>query len=45
MGAGAVVLGKLTVGRRARIGANAAVLGDVPEGATVTGVPGRTRTN
>ena len=45
VGAGAVVLGRLTVGRRARIGANAAVLGDVPEGATVTGVPGRTRAN
>ena len=45
VGAGAVVLGRVTVGRRARIGANAAVLGDVPEGATVTGVPGRTRAN
>lgn len=45
VGAGAVVLGKLTVGKRARIGANAAVLRDIPEGATVTGVPGRTRTS
>jgi serine O-acetyltransferase len=45
VGAGAVVLGKLTVGRGTRIGANAAVLRDVPEGATVTGVPGRTRTS
>jgi serine O-acetyltransferase len=45
VGAGAVVLGPLTVGRGARIGANAAVLHDVPEGATVTGVPGRARTS
>jgi len=44
VGAGAVVLGKLTVGRGATIGANAAVISDVPEDATVTGVPGRTRT-
>ena len=44
VGAGAVVLGNLTVGRGARIGANAAVLSDVSEDATVTGVPGRTRT-
>jgi serine acetyltransferase len=40
VGAGAVVLGKLTVGRAAAIGANAAVVQDVPEDATVTGVPG-----
>jgi serine O-acetyltransferase len=44
VGAGAVVLGKLTVGRKAAIGANAAVIHDVPAGATVTGVPGRART-
>jgi serine O-acetyltransferase len=29
------------VGARARIGANAVVVHDVPEGATVLGVPGR----
>ena len=41
MGAGAKVLGPLTVGRGARIGSNAVVVKDVPEGATVVGVPGR----
>ncbi len=41
VGAGAKVLGPFTVGRDARIGSNAVVLKDVPEGATVVGVPGR----
>jgi len=40
IGAGAKVLGPITVGRGVRIGSNAVVLKDVPEGATVVGVPG-----
>ena len=41
MGAGAQVLGPITVGRDARIGANAVVLKDVPPGATMVGIPAR----
>ena len=41
IGAGAQVLGPVTVGARARIGANAVVTRDVPEGATMTGIPAR----
>ena len=41
IGSGAKVLGPITVGRRAHIGANAVVLDDVPAGATVAGVPAR----
>ncbi len=41
VGSGAQVLGPLTVGRRARIGANAVVLTDVPPGVTMVGVPAR----
>jgi serine O-acetyltransferase len=41
VGAGAKVLGPFEVGRDARIGSNAVVLKDVPEEATVVGVPGR----
>ncbi len=40
VGAGAKVLGPITVGRGARIGSNAVVVKDVPEGATVVGIPG-----
>lgn len=45
VGTSASLLGKLTVGRGATIGANAAVFSDVPAGATVVGVPGRPRTD
>ncbi|MGF1549045.1 MAG: serine O-acetyltransferase EpsC [Sphingomonadaceae bacterium] len=41
IGSGAQVLGPITVGRRARIGANAVVTRDVPEGATMIGIPAR----
>ena len=41
IGSGAQVLGPITVGRCARIGANAVVTKDVPPGVTVTGIPAR----
>lgn len=41
VGAGAQVLGPLTVGKDARIGANAVVLRDVDAGASVVGIPAR----
>jgi serine O-acetyltransferase len=41
IGAGARVLGAITVGAHARIGANAVVVHDVPPGATVVGIPAR----
>jgi serine O-acetyltransferase len=41
VGVGAQILGPFKVGDNAMIGANAVVLSEVPEGATVVGVPGR----
>ncbi|MGE4430136.1 MAG: serine O-acetyltransferase EpsC [Sphingobium sp.] len=41
VGSGAQVLGPITVGPRARVGANAVVTKDVPEGATMVGIPAR----
>ena len=41
VGAGAKVLGPFKVGDNARIAANSVVLREVPENATVVGVPGR----
>lgn len=41
VGAGAQVLGPVTVGKGARIGANAVVLKDVPPGLTMVGIPAR----
>jgi len=41
VGSGAQVLGPIVVGRGARIGANAVVTKEVPECATVVGIPGR----
>jgi len=39
VGSGAQVLGPVTVGRNARVGANAVVVKDVAEGCTVVGIP------
>ncbi|PEQ13751.1 serine acetyltransferase [Novosphingobium sp. PC22D] len=41
VGSGAQILGPVTVGRRARIGASAVVTEDVPEGATMIGLKAR----
>ncbi|WP_296676442.1 serine O-acetyltransferase EpsC [Novosphingobium sp.] len=38
---GAAILGPITVGKGARIGANAVVTKDVPEGATMVGIPAK----
>jgi len=41
IGAGAKILGAVTIGNGAKVGANAVVLDDVPAGATVAGIPAR----
>lgn len=41
IGAGAKVLGPITVGANAKIGSNAVVVKDVPPGATAIGIPAR----
>ena len=41
VGAGAKILGPITVGACARVGSNAVVVKDVPRGATVVGIPAR----
>ncbi|MEQ8370321.1 MAG: serine O-acetyltransferase EpsC [Alphaproteobacteria bacterium] len=41
VGSGAQILGPITVGRNARVGANAVVLKDVAENTTVVGIPAR----
>lgn len=41
VGSGAQILGPVVVGKCARVGANAVVTKDVPEGVTVVGIPGR----
>jgi serine O-acetyltransferase len=41
VGSGAQILGPITIGPRARVGANAVVTDDVPEGATMVGVKAR----
>ncbi|MFH0967114.1 MAG: serine O-acetyltransferase [Methanobacteriota archaeon] len=40
-GSGATILGPITIGKYAKIGAGSVVVRDVPPGATVVGVPGR----
>lgn len=42
IGSGAKILGNITVGENAKIGANAVVLCDVPNGATAVGIPAKT---
>ena len=39
IGAGAKLIGPITIGKNAKIGANAVVVSDVPEGATMVGIP------
>jgi serine O-acetyltransferase len=39
VGSGAQILGAITVGERARVGANSVVTRDVPPGVTVVGIP------
>jgi len=41
IGAGAVILGNVSIGDNASIGANSVVLADVPEGCLAVGVPAR----
>jgi serine O-acetyltransferase len=41
IGSGAQVLGPIVLGEGARVGANAVVTRDVPEGATVVGIPAK----
>ncbi|MBF0340569.1 MAG: serine O-acetyltransferase [Magnetococcales bacterium] len=41
VGAGAKILGPITIGANARVGSNAVVVSDVPPDTTVVGVPGR----
>lgn len=41
VGAGAQLLGPISIGDNARVGSNAVVIGDVPAGVTVVGVPAR----
>jgi len=41
VGAGAKILGPITIGANARVGANSVVVADVPMGCTVVGIPGK----
>lgn len=41
VGAGAKVLGNITIGENSNIGAGSVVIDDVPENSTVVGIPGR----
>lgn len=43
IGAGARVLGPITIGKGAQVGANAVVVRDVPAGSIVVGIPGEVR--
>lgn len=41
IGSGAKIIGVIRIGNRVRIGANAVVISDVPDDATVVGIPAR----
>jgi serine O-acetyltransferase len=41
VGAGAKILGPITIGRESRVGANSVVIESVPKGKTVVGIPGK----
>jgi serine O-acetyltransferase len=41
VGAGAKILGPITIGDNARVGSNSVVVKDVPPNATIVGIPGR----
>lgn len=41
IGAGAKVLGPITIGENSKVGANSVVLKDVPPNSTVVGIPGK----
>jgi serine O-acetyltransferase len=41
VGAGAKILGAITIGTEARVGSNAVVVADVPDGVTVVGIPAK----
>lgn len=41
VGAGAKILGNITLGENCRVGANSVVVKDVPGGSTVVGIPGK----
>lgn len=43
IGAGAKIIGNVTIGNHAQIGANAVVTKDVPEGAVAVGIPAKVR--
>ena len=42
IGAGAKILGNITIGKNSKVGANAVVLHDVLSNTTVVGIPART---
>ena len=41
VGAGAKILGPVTIGRQVKVGANSVVIGSVPDGSTVVGIPAK----
>lgn len=41
IGAGAQILGDITIGKNAKIGSNSVVTSDIPDGATAIGIPAR----
>jgi len=41
IGAGACILGGVRIGNNVKIGANAVVIEDIPDGCTVVGIPGK----